>query len=125
LATVSGPRDPKGIALTLLGGLAALCFIGGAVLVWDHEYRHAFWQIAVGVLLVIVFFRFRMTAFLAIALGVPFVLTGMSLPFHPSKTGFGVFLLSGVFLVLLAYWINKRYPDYKQGDLIKGGLFKP
>jgi putative flippase GtrA len=107
---------PKVAALAAVGCAITILFMMSISLVWRHQFQAATWRLALGLLLIVVFFRRRRIAFLTIALSFLLVIYGLDVPFHPTVLGIVVTLVSAFLLYSLAVWENRRYPNLKRRD---------
>ncbi len=110
---------PKVIALTVVGSVATVLLIMSVTRFWRHQFHQAIWLFALGLLLVLIFFRHRKIAFSLIALTFVFVNAGLDVPFHPTVPGIITTLVSGGLLYRLAMWANTRYAHFKRSDFKK------
>jgi uncharacterized membrane protein len=110
---------PKVIVVSLVGSVATILFIMSGTRFWRHQFQPAIWQLALGLLLVLIFFRSRKIALSLIALTFVFVNAALDFPFHPTVPGFIIVTVTGALIVIWCIVVTNRYPNFYGKDFNK------
>jgi hypothetical protein len=95
---------------SFVGWAITILLIKTIVGLWDGTYRPALWYFSISCVLFLFFFRRRIIVLMIIILTFLLATTGTTLPFHPSFPGMLTAAGSLGGLILLGWWINRRFP---------------